>query len=272
MSQHFDPSKDFSLPIGVFTERLLGDGIDPAIKENAAQVQALFLVFDKHLHFEVVAKSDETAEALNKTMKGDFYFKNMHRKPEELTKDLLDLVPAEIDLEREIMDARAIVDAGQGVPNVPPFGMILSKGIPRNVINSCLQIQSGLRLMAIENKWDGVEKLPKAGVFDADPKELKIVQSVWNDMHENYTHQENAKDKNRATALLSFASAVGYTAITDGAKKLEIAGFEDASVALINYMVSEHGIEKEFNIEEAAHLYNKAASKVLKNPGNQFKP
>jgi hypothetical protein len=262
MNPEFDPQRDFSLPIGLFVERLLGDDIPAQAKENAAQMQALLVVYNDYLIPKEQA-DDPTMVDANAKQKSDFMFQNMHRPYDDLAKEVLDIIPAEIDVEQSLKDARGLVDRGQGVPNpVPGFGMLLSKQLSRDTINSCLQVQAGLRLMAINNEWDGNDKIVAPRIFPNDPKQLNDVQNVLIDVHKNYLQAVAAGTKldYKVISSIPFSRTVGLMAITDAKDTLIKQGNEDAAEKLQHYIDSETGVEKNYTYEQAVTNYYDVAN------------
>jgi hypothetical protein len=175
---NFSPQSDFMLPIGVFAERVLGAGISPDVKEESAQVQALLVVLAKH-----IIVPEDLAEADAARYKSDQLFRQIHKDPATLKQELEDVVPAEYDVTADIEQARNLVNQGQGIPHVPPFGAILAKRIPRDTVNHCLTMQAGLRVMAMAEQWDGYERIVPARLFDHDPPVLNAAQACLNQMH-----------------------------------------------------------------------------------------
>lgn len=201
MTETFNAQDDYLLPIGAFAEKLLGDDISPYTKEAAASVQSLLVVFDKYLPVDPTLD-----EAASKKQKSDFMFGNMHRQYLDLKNDLMDTVPHGVDVASEIENARALVDGGQGVPStVPAFGTILSKSIGRERVNQSLQAQAALRTIALVEKWEGHEKIVPARVFDNDPKELNVMQSVMNSVLDGGA-DEVALHKARDVAVIALQS------------------------------------------------------------------
>src|SRR5690606_15364331 len=112
MPQVFSPENDYLLPIGAFMERLLGHDIAPDLREKAAQIQSRLLVMEKYIptpdNLDTDAAIKFKQEALFKAIK----------EPDTLQADLEEMVPTEIDIEKELAEARAVVDAGKGIPHV----------------------------------------------------------------------------------------------------------------------------------------------------------
>jgi hypothetical protein len=257
MPQVFSPENDFLLPIGAFMERLLGDGIAPELREKAARIQAGLIVMEKHLPVPV----ELDAEAAKK-FKQDALFKAI-KEPEMLQADLEEIVPTEINIEKELVDARAVVDAGKGVPNVPAFGQIMSKFIPKDVVNLCLQAQAGLRIMAIINQWPGHEKIPEGRIFDNDPENLKITQDTLNKTREiNLKYLDKPPEEvpvkvaYRASAALYPARGLGYNTILVAKFALNESGYEAAFDKLDQYTKGEESIENQYLMEELYAKFN----------------
>lgn len=223
MAEPFDPKNDYLLPIGVFADKLLGGDISPYTRDHVADVQALLVVFDKYL----LASTTELTPDEGKKFKDDFLFKNMHRDAGDLKNELMDTVPAEVDVTQEIEEARALVDSGQGVPNVPPFGMILAKRLTSYTVNHCLQVQAGLRSIALLEKWPGHEKVVPARVFPNDPFTLQIAQSVMNDVL-----QKTFSDEEKLAA-----NEVAILAIRDAREALMLDGKTNAIEVIDDFLV-----------------------------------
>ena len=186
-----------------------------------------------------------------------FFLKNMRRDYFDLKNQLMDTLPAEIDVDKEIKAARELVDSGKGVPNVPPFGAILSKMIPKETVNACLQVQAGLRINAITNEWEGSEKIIPARIFDTDPKELNMVQSVLNNLHENYLLKLNNGEQPTLKTFQSLSDArlVSFMAISNARDQLIKSGNDYAAENLNIYIATKQGMETTYSYNEAFKNY-----------------
>lgn len=223
MTVEFTPQTDFTLPIGVFVERVLGDAIAPQLKEESAQVQALMVVLSKHM---LVPDGLSGAEAVK--YKSDQLFRQIHKDPITLKQELEDIVPAEHHLEAEIEQARNLVNQGQGIPHVPPFGAILAKRIPRDTVNHCLTLQAGLRIMAMAKQWDGFERIVPARLFDNDPPVLNTAQAALNHthMHTVARIKDGHAIENHMQEPLTLAYDLGRDVVLYAKDNLHAQGFQ----------------------------------------------
>jgi hypothetical protein len=222
MTKDFVPQSDFMLPIGVFAERVLGDSITPEIKEESAQVQALLIVLAKHMLIP-----EELAETDIAKYKSDQLFRQIHKDPAMLKSELDDIVPAEYDLEGDIEQARDLVNKGQGVPHVPPFGAILAKRIPRDTVNHCLTMQAGLRVMAMVEQWDGFERIVPARIFDNDPPVLNMAQAALNNVYAHTVARVKDGYAIEANMQNAFSAAyhLGHNVVSYARDRLHEQGF-----------------------------------------------
>lgn len=234
-----------SLPIGVFADRLLGDGIPEATRDHVASVQALLIVLDQHMPTGEMGIAPEKADDFKK----EFFFKNMGRNYFDLKNDVMDIVPLQGDeIAQAIEQARDLVDSGRGAPkNVPPFGAILNKHLGHEKVNLCLQTQLAARLIAVTDGWDGADKFPEARSFPNDPEINRTLSETFNNTRTASALDEEAKLAAREVAL---------HALMDAGRLFQTHGLVTAAGALEEF-VAEYPAPKTASLHDARDTYNR---------------
>lgn len=267
----FDPQRDYLLPLSSFMPRLLGDRVKKEWFEEAAEKQALLIVMDKHLPVP-----DNLSDDDQKKYKSDALSQHIRSTPEHIRQEIKSIIPAENDLDGEIEDARAIVEADNEMPNTPPFKEILSTFIPLPDINTCLQAQAGLRIVAINEMWEKFETIPTSRVLDSDPNELKMVQETLENVLSNVVDKIKNKQPLKHTDLICSASAgdVAWHALFDAEECLAQQGRTYGSENIKRFCTKMSAHERVVPNQNYAQGYARHAKQVgsLENKNESDRP
>lgn len=274
---------DFLLPKTEFALELLDSEISKQRRTLAATLRSHLVVLNKYFPVEEgMDQERRTALVAPKilahcTIDAEEFERRtlehiLKNRIDAVRQELEEIVPAGVDIETELADASTRV--GEEIQDVPSVNTVLYNTLSDDVKALCEQTHAGLCVMAINNEWEGNEKIQVMPSEEGDNPHLQMAKTTLSETIRMMAVDDEHDDFFSSRMAMPYGRTSGFMALIEAERGFfQTEYYPEIGKNIQAYTNSEGSLEREYTYQEAYDNFLKASKRVARidPPSNEFK-